>query len=199
MRKELLENQPYNEKELLLGISEGDEKMFGQLVDEYGGQIFPFLVKFTGSPVIAEDLSQDVFLKVWLKRDKLHEINDFKGWLFTVTTNTAQSWLRRKLLERKYMAENALPAADTGIQAIDLKELDRLVQKAVQNLPPKRRQVYLMQRVNKMKIAEVAEALNISPNTVKNTTVAAVQDIREYLKAHGITLSLYLFVTAVLF
>jgi RNA polymerase sigma-70 factor (ECF subfamily) len=97
------------------------------------------------------------------------------------------------------MAENALPAADTGIQAIDLKELDRLVQKAVQNLPPKRRQVYLMQRVNKMKIAEVAEALNISPNTVKNTTVAAVQDIREYLKAHGITLSLYLFVTAVLF
>lgn len=172
--------------------------MFGQLVDEYGGQIFPFLVKFTGSPVIAEDLSQDVFLKVWLKRDKLHEIKDFKGWLFTVTANTAQSWLRRRLLERKYMAENAAPAAETGIQAIDLKELDTLVQKAVQNLPPKRRQVYLMQRVNKMKIAEVAEALNISPNTVKNTTVAAVQDIREYLKAHGIALSLSLFVGAVL-
>src|SRR5882757_3301449 len=91
---------------LFISISEGDEMAFTTCYSEYGRVLMPFLVRLVGSRDSAEEIIQEVFLKVWLYRDRLAEVDNPRSWLFRVAANTGRNWLKKQMLIEQKMQEH---------------------------------------------------------------------------------------------
>lgn len=186
---------PYtNEKELLLSVADGDENAFRLLFELYAKLLYPFLYRTVKSQELAEEMIQEVMLKVWLNRDKLPELDYPRQWIFRVAANLSYTAIKRSLHESRIIKELERGAEDhqDGESAVGLAELKRHVQEAVRLLPKERRRIYLLSREGGLSREEIAEQLRISPATVKNAIAAALKFIREYLEKLGYTLPLYL-------
>jgi RNA polymerase sigma-70 factor (ECF subfamily) len=179
-----------NENILFSRIAEGDEKAFSELFHLYLTKLYPFAIRLTRSESAVEEIIQETFIKVWLSRDKLPEMDNPGGWIFRVAANKCYDWLRAQALDNRLFSTAAAeqPAEETTHQWLDSKELRQLIQQAIGTLPVQRKKIYLMSRVEGRTIPEIAEALDLSPNTVKNALVTSLKTIREFLAEHGITL-----------
>jgi RNA polymerase sigma-70 factor (ECF subfamily) len=173
----------HNEKMLFHLVAEGDEQAFGRLFNLFLPKLYPFIVKFTRSETAAQEIIQETFIRVWLNRDKLDEIENPGGWLYKVASNECYSYARKKVLNNKF--SNDINIATEPVQAaqeeMDLKELSRLIQQAVNKLPAQRKKIFQMSRNQGKSIPEIATELELSPNTVKNALVTSLRSIREYL------------------
>jgi RNA polymerase sigma-70 factor (family 1) len=185
---------PDDEKQLFIQVSDGDERAFEALFNAFLPRIYPFIIKFIKSEPAAQEIVQETFIRVWLSRDKLSEIDNPGGWLYKVASNECYSYARKNILNNKFF--NALtvePApVNTTHEKFALKELNRLIDEAINKLPAQRKKIYRMSRDEEKSIPEIAAILNISPNTVKNTLVAALKFIREYLVKYGVIFILLL-------
>lgn len=176
------------EQQLLSRISEGDEAAFSILFYQYLGRLKPFISKYTRSDADLKEILQETFVRLWLNRDKLLSVDNPSAYIFRIAANQYQLKLRKDLAEQKALGgyKKSLPdAADTTINTVQSKQLQQLVQEAVNKLPAQRRKIFLMSRRDGLTFREIAAALNISPKTVKNTVFAALSDIRAYLAAAG--------------
>lgn len=182
------------DRHLFHQISQGDETAFKTLFHRYLPKLYPFIVNFTRSEQATRELIQETFIRVWLNRDKLPDIENPGGWLFTIASNECYSYARKSKLYSKFSqpleAEaGTAPATEDWLQG---KEVQQFINQAVNLLPPQRKKIYQMSRNQGKSIAEIATELNISPNTVKNALVTALQFIRDYLAKSGISLILFL-------
>jgi len=178
----------YEHQSLFQQVSEGDERAFNRLFHLFLPKLYPFIIKLTRSEDVTEDIIQDTFIKVWLSRDRLAEIENPGGWLYTLAANKCYDYLRTSALRDKLFAPeaNTMAAVDSTQAWLDSKELKRLIELAVNELPAQRKKVYQMSRNQGMSIPEIAAALDLSPHTVKHTLAASLKAIREYLNGHGI-------------
>lgn len=175
-------NQLSNEKELLLRIAEGDEGAFTILFNHYYNRIGAFVMALTGNRQYAQEIVQDVFIKIWLKRTSLPAIEQFNAYLYTVSRNAAISFLRsvgREIAHKKNWEQTVPVSADE--QSHDDSYYRDLLQQAISHLPDQQRKVYLLSREEGLKQAEIAEKLSLSLETVKKHMVLALRFIREYL------------------
>jgi RNA polymerase sigma-70 factor (family 1) len=186
---------PPDIKQLFLKVADGDERAFETLFDEFLPKLYPFIIKFIKSEQAAREIIQETFIRVWISRDKLSEIDNPGGWLYKVASNECYSYLRKSILNNKFsnpLTFEPEPVNSTH-ESFALKELNRLIGEAINKLPAQRKKIYHMSRVEGKSIPEIAAILNISPNTVKNTLVATLKFIREYLAKYGIVFMLLLF------
>jgi RNA polymerase sigma-70 factor (family 1) len=173
----------HNEKELLELIAESDESAFAKLFTHYRDRIYSIAFKLTKSTVIAEEIVQDVFLRIWLKRANLNEIQNFNAYLFIVTRNDAYKVL--KGIARNYKIalltdeDQSLMINDTGDLIME-REYNLLLQNAVNRLPNQQREVYSLVKEQGLKRDEVAHQLNIQPETVKFHLAQAMKNIRAF-------------------
>lgn len=180
-----------DEKLLFSLVATGDEKAFEALFHLFLSRLHPFIIKYTKSEQAAQEIIQETFIRVWLNRDKLGEIENPGGWLFKVASNECYTYLRKRVLINKFsnpLTVEPDPANATHEQ-LDVKELNRLVGEAVDQLPAQRKKIYQMSRDEGKSIPEIAAALQLSSSTVKNALVISLKFIREYLAKSGITLS----------
>lgn len=183
------------DQELFLQISEGDEQAFVILFNRYVPQLQAYASKLTKSEPIAEELIQEIFLRIWLKRDTLTEVDNPRGWLFRVAANECYSYLRREIVKEKALktiSANLSEGVDSINEHLQLKELKTLIHEAVDQMPPQRKLIYQMSRDRHMKISEIADELKLSVHTVKNVLVTAIKSIRAFLeqREHHLTLIL---------
>ena len=176
-----------NEYELLLSIANGSEQAFSKLFDRYKNEVYAHALHFTQSVFIAEEITQDVFLKCWLKKELMVEIKNLEAWLFTITKNCCFNQLKK--IAREHRLKNSIAqtdeSADESIEAyLSVKEQQNLLQQAIDFLSAKQKLVFELNRKGGMKNAEIAEQLNISPNTVKTHMVSAIRSIRLFFKTH---------------
>jgi RNA polymerase sigma-70 factor (ECF subfamily) len=180
----------YNEKELLLQISEGDEKAFETFFFYYFPQIQPLIANIIDSQTASKDVIQDIFLNIWINRAKLPELQNMRSWIFTVAYHQSYSWLRKQKNRNNAMA--AMEGIHTENPTADytaFRETEKLIQEAVQHRLTKQQQkIYRLSREQHLTIPEIAAQLGLSPNTIKNTLVSALKEIRSYLQDHGILL-----------
>lgn len=190
---------PYDDSELFLRISEGDEKAFEQLFDSYLPRIQPVILQIVQSQAAARDLVQDVFLKLWLVRDKLPEIEQPKNYIFRIAYNLAFNYLKRRTVEQKGLM-NVMAAAsgqeNSLEETLDIKEVRRLVEAGIESLPSQTRLIYRLSRTNGYKAQEIADQLGISLQTVRNTISRATHTVKEYLEKEGIVLPVLLITLA---
>ncbi|MBO9672751.1 MAG: RNA polymerase sigma-70 factor [Sphingobacteriaceae bacterium] len=177
------------ERALINKIVEGDEQAFSVLFFKYLPVLQLFAAKFTKSDDAAEEIIQDAFLRVWLNRDKLAEVDNVKAYLYKYVSNECLSYLRKKLKEDRVVDAFTAKQQDSHnntIETINLNEVTKIIAIAVEKLPDQRRNIYQLSRRDGKTIPEIAEILNISPNTVKNALVIALKSIRIHLDQHGI-------------
>lgn len=176
-----------NEYELLAGIANGNEQAFTQLFDRYKNDIYAHALHFTQSVFVAEEITQDVFLKLWLNKESLTGINNLQAWLYTITKNACFNQLKK--IAREHRLKNSLAQEgeqmdETAETYLAVKEQQNLLQQAVDQLSAKQKLIFKLNREGGMKNAEIAEQLNISPNTVKTHMVSALRSIRLFFKTH---------------
>lgn len=185
-------HSPYNEKELLARAAAGDQRAFNGIVRHYSRIIYPYLFYWLKDSRHAEEVAQDVFIRLWKNRSKLPGIGNFPGYVYVMTRNCVYSELQREL--------PAPPAPDiepfdevlsNPHSALELKELAALMEKAIGSLPPRRREIFLLSRTEGLTYEEIAQRLGISRSTVREHIVEALVFLRHYLKKNaGIIISL---------
>ncbi len=134
---------------------------------------------------------QDIFLKVWLKRETLPTVENPGGWLYTVAANTAYEHLRKEARYSLHLQKisTRLAATDPNLSDIheqfDTKEVKALIAEAVDKLPLRRRQIFRMARLEGFSRREIAEILGISENTVRNQLTEAAEFVQDYMRRNG--------------
>lgn len=177
----------YNEKELIQLIAKGDEFAFANLITSYKNRIFSIAFKLTKSNVIAEEIVQDVFLKIWLKRATLPDIQNFGAYIFIVTRNDVYKVLKQIAQNYRVTLLTDEHQLLTNMDPSDLvaeKEYNLLLQKAVERLPNQQKQVYKLMKNEGFKRDEVANQLDLQPETVKFHLAQAMKNIRAFCSIH---------------
>ncbi len=175
----------HTDTDLFRAIASGNEKAFETLFHQYRNKIYTIAIKITGKGELAEEIVLDVFLKVWLKREQLPELEFFKAWLFTITRNQIYKTLKQsayRATERSIPDEEEwlLAPVDTSSSSLLEKEYRQILHDAVAQLSPQQKKVYHLIKEHGMKREEAAKELNLSPETVKRHLAEAMQVIRNY-------------------
>lgn len=181
-----------NEPALLLRIADGDEKAFEVFFNHHYPLLRPFIIKFFENEDQIEDALQETFVRVWLNRDQLPEIENVKGWLYTIVSRICLNHIRANITRnKKEDAYSSQAAHHTTIHdKTQLSEIHLLIDKAIRQMPEARRRIFILSREEGMKPAEIAQHLSISVQTVKNVLVVALKEIRTYLVDNGHFISL---------
>ncbi|MBO9573192.1 MAG: sigma-70 family RNA polymerase sigma factor, partial [Chitinophagaceae bacterium] len=129
---------------------------------------------------------QEIFLRIWLSRHLLNDVENPGSWINGIASHVSYSWLRSRIKQRTLVTgiTDSRPA-DIHEPPVYIYDLQRLVANAIDRLSPQRKKVYTLSRDKGMTIPEIADDLKLSPSTVKNTLVAALSEIREQLKFAG--------------
>jgi len=188
-------NSSHIEDQLFIRISEGDEAAFTFCYTEYGKMLRPFLFKLIGTRESAEEIIQEIFLKVWLHRDRLAEVENPKSWLFRVAANSGRNWLKKKMMIEQHLRARQTAGAtlDPVAERLDMLKIASLVQETIRTFPTQRKLIYHMSREEGLKPAEIAARLQLSVSTVKNTLVIALKTIRENIDEAGLLGTIFFF------
>ena len=165
---------------LILRLKKGDAKAYSFLVNCYNHQLCVYANSLVNEKALAEDIVQNVFIKTWEKRKFLNQNFSIKGFLFKSVYNEYIDQYRKNksvtILEKKYIeALDAIVEEDYNV----LEKLYLLVQKEVQNLPPKCKNIFLLSKQEGLSNIEISEHLNISIKTVEAHITKAFSLIRE--------------------
>ncbi len=183
------------EQALLRRIAEGDERAYQVIFDRYADRMYANALHFTKSPELAKDLTQEIFIRVWLQRSRLMDVDRFDGWLYTVARNVIRNELRRKVLSagnieflQAYFRDSSL----TPAERLEFRELEAQVMAAVDRLPPQMRSVFLFSRQEGLTHEQIAQRMNISVVSSKTYMVRCLLAIRRHLGKSGTRLGLLL-------
>jgi RNA polymerase sigma-70 factor (ECF subfamily) len=180
------------EKELFSRVAQGDEEAFNTLFHAYVPRLHTLVMKVTRSEGVAKDIIQEVFLYLWIDRESLATVDVPQNWIFKIAYNRSYSWLARQFSRnRKYnefRQQNATEGDDSLEHTVSLNETARLIHEATSLLPEQARKIFQLSRETGLKAAEVADKLDISVQTVRNSLVRSVKFIKEYLAQNGILL-----------
>jgi RNA polymerase sigma-70 factor (family 1) len=175
-----------NEKDLLQQVALGDEAAFTRLFGRYSDWVYATALRLTESPELAEEITQEVFLKVWVKRAELAHVEKFPDWLFIVARNHSYTIVKRLLRRQAITRDFArhVPSLDNETDAAILyRDYQSVLQEAINRLPTRQNEVYKLSRQQGLKNDEIAGILGISPHTVKIHLREALHSIRDYCRS----------------
>lgn len=180
-------NDLYNERELLQRIAEGDESAFKLLHHRYWNEIYSLALAFVKSPEWAEDVLQEVFIKLWLKKETLPGIERFEPFLFVMVRNELISALRKYKKRERDVADYIHAGVSTEVKenTVELSETGRLVQDALKELTPQQQLIFKLSREDGLNHDMIAQQLELSKKTVSNTITIVLSHIRTYLYKKG--------------
>lgn len=175
----------YDEPTLLAKIAGGDQRAFNMLFEHRQQLIFDIAYKLTKSRQRGREVVQDVFLKVWNKREELTEIENFGAWLNRSARNQSIDALRvlaRETLRQVELREEQLEQGDfSTLEKLEGEDTKRMLQLALEALSPQQRKVYQLCHEQGLKYEEAAKELNLSPGTVHSHMKQALKNLRQYL------------------
>ena len=169
---------------------------FKRLFDTYKNRVYGYVLAIAHSPYAAEEITQEIFIKLWLCQDILHEVDNLDGYIFTIARNRTLNYLRKAAYDTRLLRElqdRAMPQYNNVEDRAVVSEYEQLLRDALSRLSPQRRRVYQLSRDGGMNHEEIAEQLHLSRNTVKTHMVEALRFIRSYLGQHGSVLLLIFF------
>lgn len=182
-----MQHQTLIEKEMLLLVAAGDRPAFNNLLHARWNKVYTLALTYLRSVEDAQEVTQDVFLKLWQNRAQLPAIANFDGWLFILARNGILSELRKKKARPIISTEPGEWEEDAILPDHPLlyKEASALIAKGIEALPPARKKVFTLSRMEGKSYEEIATMLDISRNGVKDHIVKALHFLRNYLHEHG--------------
>ena len=172
-----------SDKHLIRAIKGGDTKSFDELFEKYYDRYFSFACALLHDENAAEDVLQNVFLKIWIGRDRLDETRNLESYLLVSVRNEIFDHLRLKYNQTSVyddVSEKEDLSAD--IEAgIALSETSLMMNQMISQMPPQRQRVFMMSRYENMSSKEIADRLGLSVRTVDNHIYLAVRDLKQII------------------
>ncbi len=172
------------EDEYVRALSEGDSKAFEMLFLRYQPRLVAFFAGFIHDDEVSRDMAQDLFFSLWINRERLSAVRSFSSYLYRMARNALYNYYDHSLVCEKYDAEQLFCplVVENMEELLFARELQTLINLKVEQMPPQRRQIFRMSRVDGLSNEEIAVNLNISKRTVENHLTAALSDLRHMLK-----------------
>jgi len=177
----------FSELKLLAEIAAGNQRAFKIIYESYYRRIFIYSVKYVKSHLDAEEITQEVFLKLWLRDSNAPPIYNLNGYFQTLARNRSLDMLRRKALEDHADLDSAVnwqEAQNDTEELVILKDTKKVLDEGTNLLTPQQKQVYKLCHQDGLKYEEAAKELNVSISTVHSHMKLALRFLRVYLEQH---------------
>ncbi len=171
-------------KKLLEKLSKGDVHAFNRIYKDYYARIFGFVHHTISSREDAEEIVQEVFIKIWDKKSDIDPEKSFNSYIYTISKNSIHDYLRRVLRERKYIEEiiTEFSLIDNQLEDIvNYRETEKVIKQLIEKLPPKRKEAFELSRFSNKTYREISSIMNISENTVDTHIRKSLAWLREGL------------------
>ncbi|SEW25815.1 RNA polymerase sigma-70 factor, ECF subfamily [Chitinophaga sp. YR573] len=170
---------------LLDKVIAGDERAFRVLFDTHRDKLYAYMLRLSNERTVAEDIVQEVFLKIWIGREQLAGIRNFDAYLFTIARNHAFN-LSKQIVYRKallFQITSAQPQSDECTEKdVDFKNLQSLLARELGKLPPQQKKIFTLSRFEGLSNEDIARQQSISIGTVKKHLSLATQTLKAALK-----------------
>ena len=171
---------------LIRRVKQGDGKAFRVLYEHLASDLYNYTFQYVKSDTTAQEIVQDSFVRLWRSRARLDETRDPKSYLFTIAYHQILREFRQQLrnpLLRDYLEYSETLPEDEKI-SYDYDTYVRAIENAKKRLPPRQRQIFVMNKEQGLPPKEIASRLGISEQVVRNQLSAAMKSIRERLLGH---------------
>jgi RNA polymerase sigma factor (sigma-70 family) len=175
----------YTDPALLLQIAAGDETAFSSLVRYHWKNVYAHALSWIKTVEEAEELTQDVFLKVWNSRSQFEQVENFENWLFIIARNMIVSAVRKRLNRPTFLADQEIEENSLSPdRLLENRQHYQVLLAGISLLPEKRQQVFRMSRLEGLTHAQIADKLGMNKDTVAQYIVKAVNFLKAYLTEH---------------
>lgn len=167
-------------------IQAGSAAAFKKLFRTYADPLCKFVRQYTGSPEIAEELVQDLFMNIWKERAQWSPTVSVKSYLYAAARNLAFDYLKHERVVEAWQQESSQdgPVAQSPGELLDRKQLEQAVSDAVENLPKRCKHVFQLSRQHGLTYREISTVLDISIKTVETHMRRAFRSLRKQLASH---------------
>ncbi len=174
------------EKILVKEIKEGDHDSFRQIYHKYSEKVYLFAVRYISKTGDAEEIVQEVFSRIWQYRDNLDENRSFNGYLLTITKNIIFNENRKKVnfdIYAQYVLNYVQENSNQTENQIIYENVKNIINKEIDNFPPKRRQIFDLSRNEGLSHNEIAQKLSISRKTVEAHLRLALSRLKKVISS----------------
>lgn len=170
---------------------DGDSGAFGQLVQKYQKRIYELAYSFTHQPEEAYDLSQEIFLRAFKSLKRFKSRSTFYTWIYRIAKNAGIDYTRRQAGRKNVPFIEELPpdnalfhprySEDIAMHRLERLELHEEIKKAIQQLSPRQKQVFILRHYEGLALREIADALHLRVGSVKAHLFSATRKLRGLL------------------
>ncbi len=176
-----------SDRELVVRAKQGDRAAFGELVLRHQQQVYHMALRVVRNAEDAEDIAQDAFIRAYQRLRTFRGSSSFRTWVVSIALNRARNLLRDNPSERsEELPASAQAATVDPLQALEGKERQEVLSRAIDDLPPRQRMTVLLRVQEGMSHKEIARVLGTSPGTSKANYHFAVTRLREVMEHHGL-------------
>lgn len=172
------------QKKLIRLLNHGSEPAFSELYMAYIKPVYKRILFIVKEEEIAEEISQDLFIKVWQKRNEIDPDKSFKSFLYTIAHNLVYDYLRKIARDKQLLSRLMVNAVDHYMhteEAFQAKETQKILSEAIEHLPPQGKQVFKLCKIEGKSYEEVSHLMGITIATVNSHMVKSNRFVKEYL------------------
>lgn len=187
-------SEKHTDKNLVDLLQKGNVAAFDSLFEVYSPKLFGFANKYFQNVADSEELVQEVFVKVWENRKSLKSEHSFKSYLFTIALNQVRKHFNKKAVSLRYLESiqyETEPTENPLIAANNYETVLNQINLLIEQMPPRRREIFRKSKLEGKSSKEVAEELNITAGTVDNQVSEALRFIRSHLNNENMALLLF--------
>ncbi|MBK8166250.1 MAG: sigma-70 family RNA polymerase sigma factor [bacterium] len=167
------------DEDLIVMVQQGQKRAFDEIVHRYKGRLFSFIMRMVKEPSLAEELTQETLIRVYVHADKYREIARFSTWVFTIATNLVRNKMRQRSRRPHTISLNTAPdddevpvdpadlRADTS-ERVQREELGRLIAEATEKIPERYRIPFLLREVEQLSYEEIQQVTGLKLGTVRS-------------------------------
>lgn len=189
-------NRNIGDAELAFRINKGEKDAYRELFERYAPRILQFANSYLKSKADAEELVQDVFLKLWEKREILDHTKNIKSLIFKMTVNAVYDFIRRKNVEsafKDFVSEVSRESENTTWHKVIFDEMQLNLKNLLEQLPEQQRKIFILSKEDGLTNDEIAEKLSLSKRTVENHLFRAISFLKQHFQKEAVLSLLYFY------
>jgi len=181
------------DEDLIVLVQNGNRRAFDEIVRRYKGRLYSFTLRMVKDPSLAEEMTQETLIRVYMHADKYREIAKFSTWVFTIATNLVRNRMRQKSRAPRFLSLNPVPDDDEHpvdppdphadpSRAVESDELGALIAEATSKIPEKYRIPFLLREVDQLTYEEIQQVTGLKLGTVRSRINRARNRFRQNIK-----------------
>ena len=187
----------FKDADLARRVKSGEKNAYQLLFEKYAPKIYHFSLSYIGNESDSEELVQDVFLKLWEKREILDSTKNIKAYIFKIAINAIYDFVRRKNITNAFndFVKNSYdPQLNDTWDTVVFNDLKDSIDKLIARMPEQRRRVFHLSRIKGLSNDEIAQKLNISKRNVENQLYRTIKYLKEHYANESLISLLFFYI-----